>query len=388
MPTIVYLIHGMGCGTADGSAQPAGKDWESEAIAAFKWLCAAYGLATPSVVHPSDTKAPQNPAGLSDANAIWVAPLSYYSIFDEFRKSSTDREKLVKGITQALSDAYITKLTKEDFLWANCLDVLLWWADQVQTHNRTTATLGQGITAINELASVPGATTRRIIVSHSLGTAATTAVLLDLATKPVWRNNTGFEAWFTLANVAPFVLEQAQVYDKSLLPDGDLSVIHSYMYNARNECDPIPWLLWWRAFDPKHAGGMANAWTSAQTNGLYEELDTRAVAGLQGSTPTIMGVHGFTNYMLSPDVAVALAGHVRGKMFSPAERLAIDYDSKWNGLPHLACTKDTTAFNRLRDAVKQYQNNGPTQAGGNAKVDWITRLIDGAEMLLSYEKQC
>jgi hypothetical protein len=256
-------------------------------------------------------------------------PLSYYSVFDEFRASSADRATLVKGVTSVLSDADVTRLTSQTFAWKNCLDVLLWWADTAQTNNRTTALLGKGITAVNELATgIPGATTRRIIVSHSLGTAVATSTLLDLATKQVWRNSTGFEAWFTLANVAPFLLEDDEVYSPSLLPDGDQSVIHPKMYNAHNECDPIPWLLFWRAFSPDRAGKTATDWKNARTNEFFQDVETLDVAAPAGLVPDITGVHAFSNYMLAPDIALRLATHVRGAGFSAQELAAIDYGTQ------------------------------------------------------------
>jgi len=389
MPTIVYLVHGMGCGTPDGKPQPAGTDWANEATAAFSWLCSTFKLPAPSVVNPSDTKPPKNPPDMTDADAIWVVPLSYYSVFDEFRASSADRAALVKGITSVLSDADITRLTSQTFAWKNCLDVLLWWADDAQTNNRTTALLGKGITAVNDLAmSIPGATTRRIIVSHSLGTAVATSTLLDLATKQVWRNSTGFEAWFTLANVAPFLLEEDEVYSPSLLPDGNESVIHPKMYNAHNECDPIPWLLFWRAFSPDRAGKTATDWKNARTNEFFQDVETLDVAAPAGLVPDITGVHAFSNYMLAPDIALRLATHVRGAGFSAQELAAIDYGTRWKALPHLACAKSTTAFAELRTAVASYKTSGPAQAASNPKVDWISRLIDGVELLTAFETKC
>lgn len=389
MPTIVYLVHGMGCGTADGKPQPGGKDWANEATTAFSWLCSSFKLPAPSVVSPSDTKPPKNPLGAGDDNAIWVVPLSYYSIFDEFRASSKDRASLVKGVTSVLSDADITRLTSQNFAWQNCLDVLLWWADDAQTNNRTTALLANGITAVNELAmTIPGATTRRIILSHSLGTAAVTATLLDLATKQVWKDSTGFEAWFTLANVAPFLLEQDEVYSPSLVPDGDESLIHPHMYNAHNECDPVPWLLFSHAFSPNCAGKTETDWKNAQALGFFEDVQTLDVAAPAGFVPDITGVHGFSNYMLAPDIALRLATHVRGAGFTAQELAAIDYEAHWKSLPHLQCAKSATAFTELRTAVANYKTSGPAVASSNPKVDWIGRLIDGVELLTAFQTKC
>ena len=386
LPTIVYLVHGMGCGSKDGSAPPPGQDWTASAISTFEFLCTTFGLPKPSVVRPDDLQPPPNSA---DPNAIWLAPLSYYPVFDEFRSSSADRAKLAKGVSTALSDADITRLTKTDFAWTNCLDVLLWWADDIQTQNRVTATLGKGLTAINQLAAtMPGATTRRIIVSHSLGTAATTATLRHLSTNQVWKNSTGFEAWFTLANVAPFLMEQDDVYDLSLLPDGEGSLIQPHMYNGRNECDPIPWLLPFRAFSPKRAGVNAQAWKDAESGGFYEVVETLDVAALLGETPTISGVHGYMNYMLSPDIALRLATHVRGSGFALAELAAINYTKTWNALPHLSCKNDKGAFKALRKEVANFKSGGPITVGGDPKVDWIRRLLDGTELLLSFEARC
>jgi hypothetical protein len=389
MPTIVYLIHGMGCGTADGNPPPDGSDWSQSIVDAFTWLCTTFGLAKPVRVNPSDTKPPKPTAGVSPADACWVVPISYYSIFDEFRRSSAARATLAKGITSALSDGDITRLAGNDFLWANCLDVLLWWADDVQTNNRTTATIVDAIAKVNQLAlSVPGATTRRIVVSHSLGTAASTASLLELATKAVWTNGTGFEAWFTLANVAPFLLEPEEVYGEGVVPDGDASVIHPHMYNVHNECDPVPWLLWWRAFSPDRAGSTLDEWKNAAAHGFFEDIETVDVAGLAAKDLSISSVHGFMNYLLSPDVALRVATHVRGSGFSPQELATINYGKQWSALPHLMCTKNKKAYDQLRDAVESFKKSGPIKAGSNPRVDWISRLLDAAELLLSYEGKC
>lgn len=386
MPTIVYLIHGMGCGSASGQAPAAGKDWTTSAISAFTGLCKSFGVPTPAVVQPDATSAPP---GSDQPDAVWLVPLSYYPVFDEFRSSSQTRGKLAKGLAAGLADADITRLVGTDFAWVNCLDVLLWWGDDAQTQNRITTTLGAGLTAINQLAAdIPGATTRRIVISHSLGTAATTMTLRSLAQKPVWANSTGIEAFFTLANVAPFVMQENEVYDLSLLPDGASSLVQPRMYNARNECDPIPWLMPWRAFSPSRAGANLAAWQKAESQGTYELINTLGVACPANETPSIAGVHNYLNYMLSPDVAQRIATHVRGSAFSAAELAKIDYHAQWKALPHLQCTKDKAAFDKLRKSVLDYRNNGPTQAGGNAQLTWIRRLLDGVEMLLAYEGKC
>jgi hypothetical protein len=160
------------------------------------------------------------------------------------------------------------------------------------------------------------------------------------------------------------------------------------MYNAHNECDPIPWLLFSRAFSPDRAGKTATDWRNAQTNEFFQDVETCDVAAPAGLVPDITGVHGFSNYLLAPDIAFRLATHVRGAGFTPQELAAIDYGTRWKSLPHLQCAKSATAFTDLRAAVTKYKSSGPAMAGSNPKVDWISRLIDGVELLTAFETKC
>jgi hypothetical protein len=377
----------MGSGTATGLPDPAAEPWFTDVAVAVSFIAKSFGLNPTTLLAPLPA---QPPAGSEDPGAVWVVPVSYFSVFDEFRASSTDRASLLRGRTLAnvLSDADASKLASVEFLWKNCLDVLLWWADTAQTRNATVMIL-ETITAADQLATQaagPGGTVRRIMVSHSLGTAATTFALRALAQQPVWRTRAAFDAWFTLANVAPFLLGLGDVYAPPLIPDRFIGS----MYVARNECDPVPWLLPWRAFAPDRAGPFSGAWQAAADLSLYRLLQTAGVVATPRMKPDIGGVHGFSNYLLSPLVAARLAGFMRGQMFTPAEQQALKTDEAFATLPALACSREPLALRLLKDDVAQFiaKCARPEDIPGKAETAWIGRLLRAAELLLAAQGKC
>jgi hypothetical protein len=386
MPTIIYLVHGMGCGTADGNPRAPEASWSVGAVAAMRWIATTFGLPEPMVLDPVPA---DPPPGSDDPAALWLVPISYHGVFDEFRRASQDRRKHARTLGDGiLTDGEITRLTKSDFAWANCVDVLLWWADTIQTRNWATVKILNAITGADSLASRagPGGSVRRILISHSLGTAATTYALGELAKQDAWRNRGAFDAWFTLANVAPFLLTPRLVYDQAFVPGASRSLIAGAMLNARNEFDPVPWLLPWRAFSVADAGPPNNPWQRAQEDGLFSVVATRGVSAPPGLVPAISDVHGFANYLMAPRVAALLAGHARGEAFSDAELAAIG-NTPWETLPALSC-RNPGAMDLLRAAVEAYTTAGPGDVSNNKDRALVDRLLRGVELLAAARDQC
>jgi hypothetical protein len=389
MPTILYLVHGMGCGTADGSAVPAGQRWSDAAIDAVNWITDTYRLSRATVLDPVPD---QPPAGSDKPDAVWIVPVSYHAAFDDFRRGATDRKARVQSLGIAnLVDAYVTGLTQTDFAWVNCLDVLLWWADTAQARPMATATILATITRADDLAhQVPGATIRRILVSHSLGTAATTYALRHLGTKDVWAATGGFEFWATLANVAPFLMPTADVYAPPLLP-GRSGTIVRRMCNVHHEADPIPWLMPWRPWRAENAGpDWRDAWKLQAVIGNLVSYQTLGVAAPPGRTPEIANVHGFANYLMSADVSQALAGALRGAAFDQQEMAALNPAAAWQQLPQLTCSKTQSALADLKAAKELYVKNAPVPPGDPvlATAGWLERLLRAAGLLLEAQGKC
>jgi hypothetical protein len=390
MPTIVYLIHGIGCGTSDGSPRAQGDSWKDGTCAAIQWIADTFKVARPIVLDPIPALPP---AGSEKPDAIWIVPISYYSVFDEFRAAARTREDAVKGIAPALLvDAQITAISGNDFAWVNCLDVLLWWADTAQTRTRSTATILNAITQADLLArSIPGAKVRRILISHSLGTAAATAAVRHLgANNPVWPSSGGFQFWYTLANVAPFLIETEDVYSPPLLP-GRAGTMVQRMYNVRHEADPIPWLLPWRHWEPGHAQAPWTAdWTTQKDLGHFRFFETQGVLGLPGGNPPeITDVHGFTNYLLAPDIAMRLAAAMRGAAFSQPELDALDLTTARNKLAALSCVKNSTALQKLKQTTDAYIGELPVPPiGVPTSGGWLNRLLRAADILVDARSGC
>ena len=386
MPTIIYLVHGMGCGTATGEPRAPDAAWSIGAVEAMRWIAQTFGLPEPAVLDPLPV---DPPPGSDDPAALWLVPISYHAVFDEFRSASQDRRQLARSLGDGvLTDGEVTRLMQSDFAWVNCVDVLLWWADTIQSRNWATVKILDAITAADALATraAPGGSVRRILISHSLGTAATTYALGELAKQAAWRNRGAFDAWFTLANVAPFVLEARRVYDQALVPGAPRSLIPGFMFNARNDLDPIPWLLPWRAFSATDAGPLAHAWQSAEDDGLYSLVETRGVSAPPGLVPAISDVHGFANYLVSPRIATLLAGQARGEAFSD-EELAEIGNVPWDELPALRC-RNPGAVASLRSAVEIYSRRGPGSVSNNKDRALVDRLLEGVELLAAARDQC
>ena len=387
MPTIVYLVHGMGCGTADGSSAPAGQKWSDVTADAVNWIADTFKLSRPAILNPIPTVAPPD----SDKpDAVWLVPISYHTCFDEFRASATDRKKAAQTIAPSfLVDAQITELVSTDFAWVNCLDLLLWWADTAQTRKRATAIILNAITAADKLArTVPGATVRRILISHSLGNAAATFALRNLGSNPAWLALGAFDFWSSLANVAPFLLHESAVYAPPLIPV-KLPTLVARMDTVHNEADPIPWLLPWRRWNPAdNAALFSTDWKAQLAANHVHVIETQGVAAPPGRMPGITDVHGFSNYMMSPGVAERLAGAIRGAAFSPAELTTLGWPGVWSQLPALTCTNTATALQDLKTATNGYINVAPPAPADRSANDWFARTLRAVELLLVARGAC
>ena len=387
MPTIVYLVHGMGCGTADGSSPPAGQKWSDVTADAVNWISDTFKLSRPAILNPIPAAAPP---GSDKPDAVWLVPISYHTCFDEFRASATDRKKAAKAIAPAfLMDAQITELTSTDFAWINCLDLLLWWADTAQTRKRSTAIILNAITAADALArTVPGATIRRVLISHSLGNAATTWALRNLGSNPAWLALGGFDFWTSLANVAPFLMDEPLVYSPPLIPAQNVTLA-SRMDIAHHEADPIPWLLPWRRWNPAdRAANFAADWKVQLAAKRVRIIETQGVAAPPGRKASITDVHGFSNYMMSPGVAERIAGAIRGATFSQAELTTLGWPGAWNQLPVLTCTNTATALKDLKIATDGYIKHPPPDPGDGSTNDWFARTLHAVELLLAAKGAC
>jgi hypothetical protein len=387
MPTIVYLVHGMGCGSANGAPRASSDVWSRPVVAAMQWLASTFRLPAPHVLDPL----PDAPPPGSDApDALWLVPVSYFKVFDEFRASSADRAQLAAAIG-GLTDADATRLATMDFAWQNCLDVFLWWADRAEARNWATTAVLDAIAGADALAmQIPGGATRRVLISHSLGTAVSTYALRHLGRVPAWASRGAFDAWFTLANVAPFLLEARDVYAPPLVPGAPGALVAGHMFNARNEFDPIPWLIPRRVFNPALAGVAAAAWTDAASAHRYHLVTTRGLAAPPGETPEITQVHGFANYLMTPGVALPLAGLLRGSAFTNDELAERHWPEAWAQLPALRCTHSPRALDELRTAVTHFVDDAarPGTAPGDPDHPWIGRLLRGAELLAAAADRC
>ncbi len=376
MPTLVYLVHGMGCGAVAGAAP-----WSADVKQAMLCLQKSFGLAELEWMDPLPDKVPKG-----SEKKTWVIPVSYYEAFDQFRTGAADRETALKDVAGgALSDARIADLASQPFLWHNCLDVLLWWADTAQARKQATAAINGAITKADALARKVSGKTRRIVVAHSLGTAATTYALRFLGGSGPWQVTGGIDHFMTLANVAPFLISENDVYSPPLLPGGQPLLVQSFA-NVRQELDPIPWLLPWRCHATAHAGAWASGWASAEGYGLVGLLESTGVAAPPNGKPEITHVHGFSNYLLAREVAPVLAGLIRGSNFTAAEQATIDWPAQWAKLPQLACP-DTTAMTQLRAAMATFKSHA-APGGGRPEGGWFERLLIGAELLMAAKKAC
>jgi hypothetical protein len=210
-----------------------------------------------------------------------------------------------------------------------------------------------------------------------------------LAKAPGWAQRGPFDAWFTLANVSPFVLELTQVYAEPLIP-GIAGSVAAFMYNARQEFDPIPWLLFGRAFNPSATTISSDTWKAAQAGGFFELIQTTGVAAPKTFTPAISDVHGFANYLMAPDVATKLAMHLNGEGFSDDQLAKINLPAAWAALPALRCTNDPQAYTKLGADVAQFIDGGKVNAQANAVLGskWFQRLMDAVELIGKATGRC
>lgn len=383
MPTIVYFVHGMGCGTATGSPDPS-SSWTDSIKDVTKWMTTTFGLQKTTWVDGIPSSPPS-----ADPDAIWFVPVSYHDVFDDFRRDAAGREALkVQATVAQISDAQITRLTSAPFLWTNCLDVLLWAMDTAITQRQVMTTVLNTITAVDALARrLKKGTVRRILVSHSLGTAVATAALHNLGNSPDWIAMGGFDLVVTLANVAPFLFpDDADIYGPPLIP-ASMRSITQVLLNVRNDADPIPWLLPWRAWNIPRSGPFAAEWQNSASLSRCKTLATSGVAALESWSPEITQVHGFANYMMAPGTAEFLAGMIRGALFTPAELSALQWPAKWTTLNRLSCIENPAQLQNLTRDVVQIQGQA-FPGTGTPTSGWFDRLLNAADMLVKARAQC
>lgn len=376
MPTLVYLVHGMGCGTSAG-----GTPWSTDVKQAMLCIQKAFGLAELEWMDPIPEKVPKG-----SEKKTWVIPVSYYEAFDQFRTGAADRAAALKDFAgNALSDARIADLAREPFLWNNCLDVLLWWSDKVQARPQATVAIDTALTRSDALARQLGGKTRRIVIAHSLGTAAATYALRYLAGSGAWRVTGGIDHFVTLANVASFLMPENDVYAPPLLPGSQRPLVQTFV-NARQELDPIPWLLPWRRHASVHAGVWAPGWATAEAMGLAGVVESSGVVASPNGKPEITHVHGFANYLLAREVAPIIAGMIRGSNFTPIEQATVDWPGQWAKLPQLACP-NTAAMTQLRTAMATFKSH-VAPGGDRPEGGWFERLMAAADLLMAAKQAC
>jgi hypothetical protein len=377
----------MGCGTADGAPAADGGRWFDEVRDAMKWIEQSFSLLPMHWIDESETR-----PSAGDPDATWLVPVSYHEAFDEFRRSAAGEPRgMVGRRIAALTNLQIDALVDTPFAWRNCLDVLLWWADRDVARRQATTDIVARITAVDQRARAIGVgTVRRILCSHSLGTAATTVALRHLGMNSAdWLGMGGFDSWFTLANVAPFVMSDDDVYAAPLAPARSGAVCKR-MVNVRHETDPIPWLMPWRAWAPPTAGLHAGVWRAGRSR-LEHPVDTHDVLAPPGRAPDIAHVHGFANYLLSEAVAPRLAGLIRGELFDDASLASLGMAAKRHALPQLRCA-DGTALSSLRDGVSSFREaSGQPALPPNMAPpagQWVDRLLRAADLLASAQQRC
>jgi hypothetical protein len=350
------------------------------------WIGTTFGLGQLHWIEPTSSAPPNN-----DPNATWLVPISYHHAFDDFRRQAISRRDALNGVGQRvgtlLSDGQIDKLSSNDFAWINCLDVFLWWADHAIAGPAVAAKVLSGITNIDRIArAMKGATVRRILVSHSLGTAVATDAVRTLSSSSEFTAMGGFDLWITLANVAPFLVEERDVYAPPLIPRSTGTAAKVFL-NVRNEADPIPWLLPWRAWNPDNAGASIADWQSSRRFNRVLSVSTRGVCAPPNRQPEITNVHGFANYLLAPGFAEILAGAIRAEGFSPQELAARQWPSAWNELPRLSCFQDSKALDKLATEVSVFRALQAPSPDRPAR-GWFDRLLSAADMLAKWKGLC
>lgn len=383
MPTIVYLVHGMGCGTADGSAPKPGTEWHVPVKAAVEMICDRFGLTKREWLEPMTTTLPKQ----RGHDALWFVPVSYHRVFDDFRAKSTDRQALLDSLKipnlQLFDPA---QPAKNEFVWKNCLDVLLWWSDLVETRPWVTAEILESMRSVDALSDrLPKSTrVRRIVIAHSLGTAASTYALRKVGSTPEYRAARRVERFVTMANVAPFLLDETEdVYAPPLIAEDRDTLLRS-MVNARHEWDPIPWLMPWRRWRVENAAAWRPRWEQAARSGQLLQPVTRGIVAPPGSTPSAFDVHAFANYLLARETAPLLAAMFRGGAYAASDLAKIDWDGAWNRQAvQFRCAGDPLWDEHLREAVEEYADESDS---GNTQL--VARLLRAAEILVTQADRC
>jgi hypothetical protein len=337
MKTLVYLVHGMGQGTATGAAPTAGSEWWREPLATIADLGIPYGQ---TFVAIDD----QTPGTAS------IVPLSYHQFFDTYRKTALqDQQSAFRELVgKQFTNEQVASVASDGMVWTHWLDVLLVLLTAMR--GEITTNLLSQILQAEAPYRVRGATPiRRILVAHSLGSALATQLLR------VWRTNVGesnqlVSHYFTLANVSSLILPSASVYDQQLIPSVSSPIIGA-MTNATHKLDPIPDLLPWRSFSPlKFQSSSRDGWRQARQFNDYLDPLVVDVRGPNVAALSVFDVHGFSNYLRWPEVSFRLFSAIQDRVFSPSGREATLALERYHSLGQLSCI---SLVEQLRDRIKE-----------------------------------
>jgi hypothetical protein len=331
MKTIVYMLHGMGQGSEDGTPPAPGEEWWRTDLATLEDIAQRFNL-------------PTVPLARTDPGTISIVPLTYHEVFDRYRASVAAADSGDEHRRGLLDGKLHEKLKDVPMGWTHWLDVLLLMlTDRLPVVVSTV--LDQMVRAEAPYLAA-GMPFRRVLVSHSLGTAVATQALR------AWPRRRGaqvqvLDAFFTLANVAPLVLDPNSAYEARMVP-GDLAPITRVMISSAHIYDPIPDLLYWRSFNPLgQRAPLGTPWVNARSTNYFVNTSVRDVRNYPSASQNPFSVHGFSNYMLSPDVAVKLAEAMGDMVMIPSDPRIQLWTDYYMSLPQLKC------YGLLKDMKEQ-----------------------------------
>jgi pimeloyl-ACP methyl ester carboxylesterase len=322
MKTIVYMLHGMGQGSDDGTAPESGKEWWHADLATLEDIANRFGI-------------PIVPQSNMEAGTVSIVPLTYHDVFDQYRARVAAAATADENERGLLDGPLHEKLKSVPMGWTHWLDVLLLMlTDRLPVV--VSSVLHQMVSAEAPYLAA-GTPFRRVLVSHSLGTAVATQALR------AWPHRSGgpqvqvLDTFFTLANVAPLVLQPTSAYERRMVP-GDLAPITRVMVSSAHIYDPIPDLLFWRSFNPLgQPAPVGTPWKDARSTNYFVNTSVRDVRNYASAKQNPFSVHGFSNYMLAPDVAVRLAEAMGDMVMMPDDRRIRDWSDYFLSLPQLKC---------------------------------------------------
>lgn len=359
MALLVYLVHGMGVRADAGDNVP--KDealfgWYKDPVEALRALPAKYGLSLAFDMHTGGHNGRKfdfiglGPDTVNNAATLraMVVPVSYADVLDATLTAlATTRTSLGSrllnsgggGIDRALAEWLDGKDNPTSgFAWTHIADVVLLRFD-AETRRAVRRTIAQQLVAAEKHAAADGMLATRVVITHSLGTFATTDTLQAMSTAAVAEGLPSFgvgswdlEAFVTLANVTRVL--SASVHDpyrsvvrpRTVTAPAGSGLVRTYR-NVQHALDPIP--LPWAFNRPP--------W---QPDYDYQFAELTAIKHLN--------VHGFTHYLNDPRAHCALlnllcvgARQVKKEQFAEA---VAEYEQPTGGDPcadAIATLRDT-----------------------------------------------